>query len=525
MFLLLLLLPVLPLRAQDRGEAALANRIEGIISRGDAAKGFWGIEVFAPERGRTLVALNAHRYFAPASVAKLFTTAAALDLVGPDYRFRTFVGARSRIDRSRRLLGNLWLVGGGDPDLAGCSLPYAPEEKESACDVTRILDQLAAQVAANGVEVVTGDLVVDESFFAPEPYPPSWAVGDLLWRYGAPVRALSLGDNVLTLSVEPGEQVNDRARISWEPFSRFYDIRNQVWTAPAGTETQLWVRRDPGSRVLEISGPIALDQSPRTLQVAVEEPGELVGELFRQALERHGVRLLGRTQVEFAPAPPFTAERTQTLPVVLAEHLSLPLVEDVTFINKTSQNLHAEMLLRLLGLRPPPDSPLGPRQPRAGQPPPRQADGSTEAGLAVLRAWLANAGVNPNDVELNDGSGLSRRNLVTPHAVVQLLKYVETQPWRPLFADSLPVAGVDGTLEKRMRDSPARGRLRAKTGTLGHTNSLAGTVQTLSGETLLVAVFLNHHALENSRALEMLDQIAAALAELSPVKAKNEKGQ
>lgn len=513
---LLLLLPLLPLAAQEPGEAALARRIEEIINRGEAAKAFWGMEVFSPARGRSVYSLNAHRYFTPASVAKLFTTAAALELVGPDYRFRTYVGSRSRIDRSGRLLGNLHLVGGGDPDLGGCGLPYSPEKKELPCDPTGVLDELAAQVAEKGVRTVTGDFIVDESFYAPEPYPTSWAVGDLLWAYGAPVRALALADNVLTLKVEPGEQVNDRGRLTWEPFTRFYQVVNQVWTAPAGSPTLLWVRRDPGSRRLEVSGPIALDHQPRKLSVAVEEPAEFVAELFREALERRGVRVLGRTEVQFALAPPFTAEQTAVLPVLLAEHLSRPLVDDVTLINKSSQNLHAEMLLRLLGRSLPPESPLGERPRKPTEPPPRRGDASTEAGLEVLRSWLANAGVNPNDVELADGSGLARSSLVTPHATVQLLKYIESQPWRPLFAGSLAVAGVDGTLENRMKDSAARGRVRAKTGTLGRTNGLAGTVETVGGETLLFAVFVNNRTLENARVQELVDEIAAALAELPP---------
>src|SRR3972149_3112188 len=163
--------------------------------------------------------------------------------------------------------------------------------------------------------------------------------------------------------------------------------------------------------------------------------------------------------------------------------------------------------------RPAPHCGAGRRRPP--EPPVRRAEGSAEAGLAVLRLWLANAGVNPNDVELEDGSGLSRSDLVTPHAAVQLLKYVEAQPWRPLFVESLAVAGVDGTLEERMKEGPARGRVRAKTGSLGDTTTLAGYAQTTSGETLVFALFLNHRALEGKQALALVDELCAALAEQS----------
>ncbi|MBI2956446.1 MAG: D-alanyl-D-alanine carboxypeptidase/D-alanyl-D-alanine-endopeptidase, partial [Acidobacteria bacterium] len=509
---------VAPARAQEASEAALAERLNAIVNEGEAARAFWGIEVYSPARGRSVYSLNSGRYFTPASVTKLFTTAAALALLGPDYRFRTLVGSRARIDARGHLLGHLFFVGGGDPDLAGCSLPYAPEKEKEAseCDAAAVLDRLAAQVAEKGVRSIMGDLVIDQSFFAPEPYPLDWTVGDLLWGYAPPVRALSLGNNLLTLRVEPGEQVNEIGRISWQPLSDFYRIQNQVWTAPPGGETRLYVRRDPGSRVLEISGPIALDAKARTLQVAVEEPSEFIGELFRQALARRGIQGQGRVEAQYSLAPPFASEQTKVLPVVLAEHISLPLFEDIRFINKNSQNLHAEMLLRLLGRQQPPEATGRELPRRPGEPPPRRGDGSTEAGLEVLWAWLAANGMNPAKVGLTDGSGISRRNLVTPDAVVNLLRYIETQPWAPLFRDSLPVAGLDGTLKERMRHAPLRGRVRAKTGTLAGTNSLAGYIETLTGETLLFAVFLNHHTLDDRQALALMDRVVTALLELPP---------
>jgi D-alanyl-D-alanine carboxypeptidase/D-alanyl-D-alanine-endopeptidase (penicillin-binding protein 4) len=163
-------------------------------------------------------------------------------------------------------------------------------------------------VADKGVKLISGDLIVDQSFFSPEPYGLDWAVGDMVWSYGAPVRALSLADNVLAVRVEPGEQVNQAGQLTWLPFTRFYQIENRVWTAPPESETQLYVRRDPGSRTLEISGPIAANHKGRTLWVAIDEPSEFAGELFQQALERRGIRLQGRVDVRYAPAPPFTAE-------------------------------------------------------------------------------------------------------------------------------------------------------------------------------------------------------------------------
>lgn len=519
-FLLLFLPSPLPAQVADSSAGALAQKIQEVISQEGADRGFWGIEIYAPARGRVLYALNENRNFTPASLTKLFTTAAALDLVGPDFQFHTVVGTRGRIDRHGRLLGSLFLVGAGDPDLAGCDVPFAPgRDEDRACDPMPVLDQLAAQVADRGVRSVTDDLVLDQSLFSIEPYPPGWAVGDLLWSYGAPARALSLADNTVKVTVGPGDQPGDPAVVTLEPYTHIYQIENRVRTTPAGGETLLFVRRDPGSRVLSLTGAVALDNSGRSMKVAIEEPSDFVGDLFRRALEQHGIRVEGTLRVDYAPPAPLVREAASFLPVALAEHVSPPLVEYVKLINKESQNLHAEMLLRLLGQQQPPATAAAPPPRGPFEPPARRGDGSTQAGLEVVRAWLANAGVDPNQVELRDGSGLSRRNLVTPDAVVSLLRYVETRPWAPLFRDSLAVGGEDGTMEKRMLDSVARGRVRAKTGSLANNNSLAGYVQTRSGETLLFAFFLNHHLLDNGRAVQLLDRLCELLVDFPPASA------
>jgi len=512
------------------GERWLAERIEHVIGRAEADRGFWGIEVFAPQRGRTLYSLNAHRFFTPASVTKLFTSAATLVVYGADYQFRTAVETPARVDAYGRLLGDLHLVGRGDPNLSGHRLPYAVEyqKRETWDRPLVVLEKLADQVVAAGVRVITGDLVADDSFFAPERYPSGWALEDPLWSYGAAVSALGVSDNTLLLRVEPGEQEGEPARLGWEPAVVFYRATNRVRTVAAGGRTDLALRREPGVRELTVSGTIALDQEARELVLAVEEPAEFAAVAFRTLLETRGVRLEGSVRVRHAPptveAPEIThADAAAEARTVLAEHLSLPLSESVKVILKESQNLHAEMLLRLLGRQLPPASPLPPRQFKPDERRPRLGNGSAEAGLEVLRALLANAGVNPNDVALEDGSGLARGNLVTPHGVVQWLKFVQAQAWREAFLAALPVAGVDGTLKDRMKNGPAYARVRAKTGTLGSVNALAGWVETQSGEPLLFALFVNHHTLENQRALDLIDQLCAILAELPPAAKTPEK--
>ena len=544
-FFLALSIFAVPSFAQASRERDLARRIRAIITKGNAKRAFWGIEVYSLDQKKVLYRTNSRRNFTPASVTKLFTTAAAMSLIGKRYRFKTTLETLDRIDEDGRLLGDLILVGRGDPDLAGCTLPFIPPDErrvQRACSFSKTFNKMASQLVARGVKLVTGNLVMDSTYFAPEHYSDGWAFNDVQWSYGAPISALSFADNTLTIRVEPGDAVDDQAKLFWEPFTRYYKIQNAAWTAPEGSKTRLRVIRAPGSRKIEVSGPIEMGSRRRFLTLAFDEPPAVAGELLLQALERAGVRVLGEVEVRHAPPPPVTlpsqvarqkeqntpdksstndqdneTERKEEIkPRVLAEHRSLPLAEVVRLVLKDSQNLYTEMLLRMLGRRQPPKTGKNYKEPERSDsaPPLRRADGSTEAGLAVMRAWLYNAGVDYEDIGFFDGSGLSRKGLVSPHAVVHLLRYADTRSWKDWYFESLPIAGEDGTLRRRMRGTPAEGRVRAKTGTLGRDLGLAGLVETIEGERLAFAILLNHHRLRIRDATKLVDDICVALAEL-----------
>jgi len=174
--------------------------------------------------------------------------------------------------------------------------------------------------------------------------------------------------------------------------------------------------------------------------------------------------------------------------MVLASHESTPLSDDLRVVNKVSQNLHAELALRLLGKE-------------------KGTSGSIQGGLEVLRGFLTSAGIQPDQFVFYDGSGLSRENLVTPAAVVRLLQYARQQPWGPLFTDTLPVSGIDGSLADRLKIAPYKGAVHAKTGSLNHVNSLSGYATTTSGRTVAFSILCNNHNLANKQAVETIDQI------------------
>jgi serine-type D-Ala-D-Ala carboxypeptidase/endopeptidase (penicillin-binding protein 4) len=488
---------------------SLAARIEEVLSQPGLDRGFWGIEVVSLPTGKLLYSGNADKLFTPASNTKLFTTAAALALIGPSYTCRTTVETRGSLDRHGRLTGNVVLVGRGDPNLSGRELPYRLHTERSG-DPTAILEQLADQVVKDGVKYVDGDVVADDSYFAFERYGQGWSQDDLVWGDGAPVSALTVNDNVVFVSILPADRVGEPAFVSLKPAADYYHVDNRIITTPAGTGRKIYINREPGSTVLTLWGNVPLDDPGADEALAVEDPAEFAAAIFRQLLEARGVVVYGHDRTRHtelaslstfsvtALAPEHGGEDLSRMgpaqPLVLASYQSKPLIEDVTVINKVSQNLHAEILLRLLGRE-------------------KGTAGTVEGGLEVLRGFLNQAGISPQEHVFYDGSGLSRQNLVTPHAVVELLRYVLTQPWGASFRATLPVAGVDGSLSERFRDPRLQGRIEAKTGSLDGVKTLSGYATTDSGEQVAFSVLTNNLNLPAPRVTDAIDDLVRAVVE------------
>ena len=487
-------------------ESGLAHRVDAILNRAELARGYWGIEVVDLDTGAVVYAHNADRLFTPASNAKIFTTAAGLALVGGDYRFRTTVEASTAPDKYGRVAGDVVLVGRGDPNLSGRALPYALKTQRP-WPPEQALIELADQVTARGVRVIDGDLVADDTFYTFERYAEGWTEDDLLWDYGAPVSALTINDNSLFLSVQPGEHVGERAFVTLEPFANLYEISNHVTTTAAGPGARkVGIRRQTGTNRIELWGTIPADDLGMHEQLAIEDPAEFCARLLADLLSRRGVTVMGKTRarhlmpeqaVALTAAPSATQSANppaHTAPIVLAEHISAPLGQDVKVINKVSQNLHTEMLLRLLGHE-------------------KYGTGSVESGLKALNGFLTTAGIKPEEYVFFDGSGLSRKDLITPHAAVTLLRYSAAQPWGLTFRDSLPLAGVDGTMTNRLKELPAGARVQAKTGTHDHVNTLSGYITTPGGRQLAFSILCNNHLLGSPKANEVMDEIVMELAE------------
>jgi serine-type D-Ala-D-Ala carboxypeptidase/endopeptidase (penicillin-binding protein 4) len=494
------------LAATHKSHSSLKKQIETIVAQPDLARGFWGIEIVSAKTGKVLYSLNANKLFTPASNTKLFTTAAALALIGPDYKFRTTVETSGSLDKYGRLTGDVVLVGRGDPTLSGRELPYNTHTQRDA-DPDRVLEQLADELAKKGVRYVDGDVVADDSYFAFERYGEGWSQDDLVWADGAPVSALTINDNVVFVNILPGAHPGDKAFVSITPFADYYTIDNRLMTTPAGTGRRIYINREPGSTQLTLWGTIPIDDTGANEGLSIDDPAEFAATLFRHLLEVRGIAVYGKQRTrhtELASLSTFTTtvvagggggnEHSLTTPVgplVLAEHQSAPLSEDIQVINKVSQNLHAEIMLRLLGRE-------------------KGTAGTVQAGLEVIRGFLNNAGISSDEYDFHDGSGLSRENLVTPHAIVQLLQYAAGQAWGEEFRDSLPVAGVDGSLADRLKDLDPAAKVYGKTGSLGGVKSLSGYGVTTKGEPIVFSIASNNLSAPAKRVTDAIDSIAEA---------------
>ena len=482
--------------------ARFGIRVDQALAQTHAEKAYWGIIIIDAQTGDTLYELNSGRYFVPASNTKVFTTALAVATFGPEYRFRTTIETPGTLSEDGILHGDLIFVGRGDPDLSNHKLPFQDKlQREGPAD--KVLAEMADAVAAKGVKQIEGDIIADDSFFPYDPYPAGWTAGDLFFGFGAPVSAISFNDNSLNIEVQPGDRAGVPALVSVEPCDGSDSLAYDITTSEHSSKLKLEVVRQPGSPSTLLRGSIPLSSPPTKLELAMNDPAACAARSLKKLLEARGVRVKGQARVHHAPpqepgvlsAPPPTessSPRDQRL--VLAEHFSVPLIEVIRLLAKVSQNLHSEILLRAVARE-------------------KTGVGSTEAGLKVEQDFLKSAGIPDGDVILEDGSGLTRDNLVTPRAMATLLRYIAAQPWGEAYISTLPVAGKDGTLENRLKNTSAAGRIQAKTGSLEHVRSMSGFATTLGGTKLIFSMFENNSAQSGPDAVAAFDAISIAMIE------------
>ncbi len=470
----------------------LTARIRERLTSPAARRAVWGFQIVEIDSGSVVFEHNSETLFVPASNVKLYATALALDRLGPDHRFKTrVVGEAPLIDGV--LGGSLRLIGGGDPNLSARVIPYDPKI-EFRDDRLEPIRELARQVAEAGVTSIQGDVIGDDRRYVWDPYPPGWSLDDVNWDYGAPVSALSVNDNRLEILVRPGGP-NAAARLRIKPDIPYYKIENRTRTRTTRrVAKRLEMRLRPGQRLLEMWGEISIRSGGREMNPAIDDPALFAAMALKAELEALGIAVEGEARAEHAEPYEVPSlkdglrEPEPEYPVTLAVILSPTLGDALAIVNKASQNLHAEILMREAGYQ-------------------RRGVGSVEAGIEEMRDYLEEIGLSPWEFFLRDGSGLARKNLVSPEATVKLLRAVSASPHRDVYLDSLPVGGEDGTLDWRFSRSPAKGRIRAKTGSLSHVTALSGYATRIDGTELAFSAYVNNFGVSSSYIRNIVDEI------------------
>ncbi|MBA3553862.1 MAG: D-alanyl-D-alanine carboxypeptidase/D-alanyl-D-alanine-endopeptidase, partial [Gemmatimonadales bacterium] len=412
-----------PFRPPALAAQSLANRIDKLLDAPPLNRTLWGVHL-VDASGKTLYGRNQGRLFTPASSTKLVVAAVASALLPADWRVRTSLYPAGPVSNGI-LEGDLVLYGRGDPTLGRRC--YATDTLvEGACDRDPFarLRLLADTLRARGVREIRGDIVGDGSWFEPQTVHAGWEVFDINWWYAAPVSGLGFNDNSVDFTWQPGFNVGSPARITLWPEIGEVLFENRTVTVPAGSESDIGDRfyRVPGTDRVWAEGHAAIDRPPSTESFAVADPALYSARAMRQALAEAGIAVVGSTR---STADSMLYRQARRGPA-LADVWSRPLKDWIFPILNTSQNLFAETLLKQLGRR------FG-------------GAGSWETGIEIERRFLIDSvGIDSTEFSLQDGSGLSSANLVSPSAFTRLLRFIQAHPRYATFAAGLPQAGKAG---------------------------------------------------------------------------------
>ncbi len=470
----------------------LRRELAGLLTSTGNREGKFAVLAVSLDQQDTVLAMNPDDLMVPASNMKVLSTAAALHYLGPDFRYRTFILGDGTQEGSV-LNGDITLYGTGDPTF---SERFFPSE-------TAAIDSLADQLLDQGIREVRGNIVVDGSYFSGPELHPDWDPDDFNDEFAAPVSAVSISENLVTLRIEAGGWVGAQPSIHTQPEDANVPLSNLARTFPAGSRPRVWLFRETPMDPIGIEGEIPLGGAAVWRRLPVPDPLTFAGHQLKMALGLRGISFQGDVvsirnpdQSRVSRGPGALAQGTdQSAPRILAVLESPPLLDILRIINKESHNLFAETVAKTLGR-----TVLG--------------SGSFLGGAEAVSRFLTDeVGIGPDEIRIKDGSGLSDQNLASANVFIRTLEYMEQSDYWELFLETLPEAGTRRELG-RMYQSPAAGNLRAKTGTLDGVSALSGIVRTRSGERILFSILSNDIRSEY-RAKRAEDLVGIRLASLS----------
>lgn len=433
--------------------ATFEERLNSLVNGATARSADTSIQIVELESGRVVAHRNPNMPVAPASNMKLFTTAAAIDLLKPTFEVKTPVYVRGAVDATGTLSGDVKVVGHGDPTIGG---------RFHDGDATAVIQEWASDLKRAGVKNVGGDLILEYGYLDTEYIHPTWPVDQLVNWYEAPISAFSMQEGCVEVRVMPS-RAGKPCVVQLEPPTSFLQVQNSCVTGRGLP----FITRPRNSNTIIVRGGVPARSGTTEVFVTVENPIQYFAAVTNETLQRNGVRINGKIVV--TPRDPRADWRQ------VSEH-STPLNVLVYVVNKKSQNHYAEQVLKILGAE-------------------KRNDGSWRGGTAVVKDWLTTkVGVAPGEFSPADGSGMSRDNRASANAFIQLLRYMWRSPWREDFVSSMPYSGdPDSKFGNRLRQPPYARQVYAKTGYIAGVIGLSGYVHAQSGKVYAFSFLFNHY--------------------------------
>jgi len=455
-----------------------AAQIDDIFNDPNFTNANWGVSIQSLVTGEYFYKKNENKLFMPASNQKLITSAAGLLLLGPMYRFKTEIYSTGFVDGST-LNGDLIIKGFGDPTISG---------RFNNDDMTKIFRDWADSLLALGIDEINGNILGDDNAFDDTGLGEGWAWDFESDWFAAPSSALSFNDNCIDIVVKPGAK-GEEGILTIAPQSKYAIILNKVYTVGRDSVTNIQVYRERGTNIITVYGSIKEGDEAVKAYATINNPTQYFVVTLKNILQQKGITISGfASDIDDLSSPLSSSSRK-----LLFTHHSVFLKDIIKVLNKNSQNYYAEQLLKTIGYE-------------------TKGYGSAFRGIEAIKTMLNSIGINTDNMEIVDGSGLSRLNLISPNQISVLLNYMYKSEVFTYYYNSLPIGGVDGTMANRLRKTRAQNNVRAKTGYVNGVRSISGYIFTGDKEPVVFSIITNNFTVPVVLADNLQDLVFIRLA-------------
>ena len=458
-------------------EGKLEEGINAILQKYKPKGSRVGISIFSISKNKPLYKTNSNKSFVVASNMKLFTTATALVYLGADFEYKTKILYRGNISSDGKLDGDIVIKGSGDPNISGRFF----EGK-----ITAVPAYWADAVRKQGIKVITGDIIADDSIFDREFVHDSWPKDQLSEWYCAPISGLSFNDNCIDVILKPNNKPGGLVSIQIEPETSYVEIINKCKTTTLKSKHLYSFHRKPFTNRINIKGFLWSKTEPQKEWITIHNPPLYTATVFKEILEQKNVRVMGEARV-INESDLSAGYKLRKLAVTTSS-----LIQAINVTNKRSQGFYAEQILKTIGAV-------------------VKKEGTFSGGLGVIKDFISKLEISEDQYQLDDGSGLSRENKLTPELIIRVLRHMYGHKDAGIFLESLPVSGIDGTLKKRLKEEPYKSRIRAKTGYICGTSTLSGYVKTLNEEIIAFSILVNEIKGSTWQAKQLQDALCRLL--------------